>query len=1096
MSLADTRRGVERGVESISTPPRRSFDIRFSIEKPRPSIEEGIRSRPSTDIQRGLAELTIRENNKIEKHENQKKKKKTGGMEDLKSELVLTEHLESILELSKKHTESNIDPNDVESSKGLSSTAAHQRYQLNGPNRLKPPKETSQFIVFFRNFTNFFALLMEGAAVLCLIAFFISLGQSLNAKTEIIYDNLYIAVVLIFIVVANALFTYFQERSSSNVAKEFAKMAPTDNIIVIRDGKELGVKPDQLVIGDLVKIKLGDRIPADIRILHCADFTVDNSSLTGEVEPQARSPNNTSKNPLETKNLAFFGTSAMQGSCLGLVIQTGDGTAIGRIAQLVGQTKPGKTPLRIEIDSFCHIITAVAVVEGLFFLVLGFILNSKPDFAINNIITAIGIIVANVPEALLPTVTASLTLTAKRMKDKNVMVKNLEAVETLGSCTTVCSDKTGTLTQNRMTVAHVWYDGGIRLCNTSVNDKKADFSLDAPTFQKLQRCATLCSSAKFVEDPINLEKHVLKRATIGDASESALIKFVHPLRDIYEYRTEMPLIYTIPFNSKNKWQLNVCQSEDKSKTVVMMKGAPEMVLQYCDRYMMEGNILPKDDDFEKRFNATIKTLSSYGERILGFCELDISNQPDDVIVSQINEQGLLNVKKLQPTDLNLPRKQMCFIGLTALIDPPKEGVPEAVSLCNEAGIRVVMVTGDHPDTAKAIARQVNIIKGDTVEDIMERENIPRDQVPEERVDAVVVAGTDISVLTEKDWRSILKKRQIVFARTSPQQKLVIVERFQNNGEFVAVTGDGVNDSPALKKADIGIAMNISGSQVSKDSADMILLDDNFASIVSGIEQGRLIFDNLKKSIAYTVTHNVAELTPVLISFISGIPLPLGTLLMLSVDLGLDMIPAILYAYEPSESDIMKRPPRKRTDRLVTLNLLLYCYLQAGVVVSCGGFFAYLLVYARNGFEPSSLPLLYFNGYFQRGAAPLTNSVGSVLNEGDQLYLLHLGWSAFYAAILVGQWGNLLSCKTRNLSLFQHGIGTYWTVFAMVVQLIVACGIIYIPGLNMVFSAVQLPFLYWLAAVPFSFFLFGYNEMRKMMFRGMGKNNWIDKHVMW
>ncbi len=271
----------------------------------------------------------------------------------------------------------------------------------------------------------------------------------------------------------------------------FAAMAPSADIPTIRDGKETLIKPEELVIGDIVKLKLGDRIPADIRILQCVDFTVDNSSLTGEVEPQVRSAANTSKNPLETKNLAFFGTSAMQGTCIGLIISTGDNTAIGRIAMLVGHTKPGKTPLSIEIDQFCHIITFVAVGEGLFFLVLGFILNSKPAFIIPNIVTAIGIIVANVPEALLPTVTASLSLTAQRMKARMVMVKNLEAVETLGSCMTVCSDKTGTLTQNRMTVAHIWYDGSIKLCNTSMNDTRANYDLNNPTFQSLH--VSICS---------------------------------------------------------------------------------------------------------------------------------------------------------------------------------------------------------------------------------------------------------------------------------------------------------------------------------------------------------------------------------------------------------------------------------------------------------------------------------------------------------------------------------------------------------------------------------------------------------------------------
>ena len=420
---------------------------------------------------------------------------------------------------------------------------------------------------------------------------------------------------------------------------------------------------------------------------------------------------------------------------------------------------------------------------------------------------------------------------------------------------------------------------------------------------------------------------MLKREVNGDASEAALLKCCE-LSDgkVMEYRAARRKVCEIPFNSTNKYQVSIheCQVDsDVPGHLLVMKGAPERILDRCSTIMIDGEEHKMTSEWKEAFNNAYLELGGLGERVLGFCDfvLDTDSFPTGF--------------PFDGEDVNFPLTGLRFVGLMSMIDPPRAAVPDAVTKCRSAGIKVIMVTGDHPITAKAIAKSVGIISegSETVEDIANRLSIPVEEVNPREARAAVVHGGELKDMGESDIDEILiHHTEIVFARTSPQQKLIIVEGCQRMGAIVAVTGDGVNDSPALKKADIGVAMGIAGSDVSKQAADMILLDDNFASIVTGVEEGRLIFDNLKKSIAYTLTSNIPEISPFLLFILADIPLPLGTVTILCIDLGTDMVPAISMAYEEAESDIMKRQPRNPfTDKLVNERLISMAYGQIGMI---------------------------------------------------------------------------------------------------------------------------------------------------------------------
>jgi len=1016
--------------------------------------EPDIKRSKSFDIARQYSEASAKVQDAKEKKKKGKKVPKAT-LDDLKKEVEMDDHIIPVEELFARLNTSM--------ENGITSAQAESNLRRDGPNSLTPPKETPWYVKFAIELFGGFAALLWIGAILAFIAFGLS-GD---------ITNLYLGAVLVIVVVLTGCFSYYQDARSSSVMEGFKKMVPQE-ALVLRDGKRSKILASNLVVGDIIDVRGGDKIPADIRILQAASMKVDNSSLTGESEPLSRGTEMTDENPLETRNLAFYSTSATEGSCTGVVINTGDRTLIGRIAGLASRTENVETPIAIEIKHFIKIISTVAISLGVVFFIFGLFVYD----ILTNAVFVIGIIVANVPEGLLATVTVSLTLTAKRMARKNVLVKNLESVETLGSTTTICSDKTGTLTQNRMTVAHVWVDG--KVMSTDTNTQTGDYDKDSVAFQHLQRNCSLCNRAIFQETPpagASIEE-VLKADTVGDASESALLKFAHPLRDVYEYRSSNPKLFEIPFNSTNKWQLSIHKMDSGDGLVLVLKGAPERVFDRCSTVLCDGRQEPIDDRWRQKYQEAYDELGGKGERVLGFAELLLDP-------AQYNENF-----EFDEESNNFPTTNLCFLGFTALIDPPRPSVPGAVKTCQDAGIKVIMVTGDHPITAKAIAKQVNIITDDTVDDIAAKRGCSVEDVDPKEAKAIVVTGTHLKDMDDADLDRILQYPQIVFARTSPQQKLIIVEGVQRNGAIVAVTGDGVNDSPALKKADIGIAMGITGSDVSKEAADMILLDDNFASIVKGVEEGRLIFDNLKKSIAYTLSSNIPELIPFLLLILVQIPLPLSVILILCVDVGTDLIPAISLAYEKSEADIMKRRPRNSAvDKLVNARLICFSYLQIGVLQAMAGMFAYFVVLGDFGFAPWDL--IYLNSIWEDDDALLVDRDGRLLDDSARNVALKSAQAAYFVSIVVVQWADLCICKTRMLSLFQQGMKNWVLNFGLVFETALALLMLYIPFMDEILGTYPIGVQHLVPALGFSLAIFFYDEMRKLWIR-THRGGWLQR----
>ncbi|CAI5447938.1 unnamed protein product [Caenorhabditis angaria] len=999
-----------------------------------------------------------------------KKKGKAGSksLDELKRDIVIDDHEVPLETLLNRYSTSV--------TAGITESDAAQRLSRDGPNALTPPKQTPQWVKLCGSVFGGFNFLLWCASIASGIGYYMDVTTS---EDDVPKDNLYMAVILATVVSVTGLFDFYQDRKSGSLMDSFANMIPPKTLVV-RDGQTKEIEVKELVVGDLVRFRGGDRVPADLRVTLARGLKVDNSSLTGESDPQTRNTKFTSKNPLETKNLCLFSTSVLEGSGEGIVVLTGDRTVVGRIAALTTQVDSGPTPLAKEISHFIKIISVVAFTVGIAFFALALVYEYP---IIKAIVFFMGIVVANVPEGIVPTVTVALTLTAVKMRKKFCLVKKLQAVETLGSTSTICSDKTGTLTQNRMTVTHLWFDGEIR--DAEVLPPNDHFRGEKKygqneSYQKLMRCATLCSRSHFRVPEYDVP--LAKRVVNGDASEVAIMRYCEMIRgdgQVDEYRKQFPKLSEIPFNSTNKYQVSLHPMQNQNQNLLVMKGAPEKILKICSTYYQNGETKNVSKKFEKEFVKAYETLGSYGERVLGFCDLEL-NPNKYPLGFQFDTENV-----------NFPIKNLRFLGLIAMIDPPRPGVPEAVRVCQNAGIRVVMVTGDHPITAKAIATQVHIIEEDEdVTQIIDHDpkyNTANDEIYGKgrlrKTSAIVVHGEQLATMSPKTLKTIVTNyQQIVFARTSPAQKLQIVEAFQEAGNVVGVTGDGVNDAPALRKADIGIAMGIAGTDVSKQAADMILLNDNFASIVTGVEEGRLIFDNLKKSIAYTLTSNIPEITPFMSYVLLGLPLPMSIVAILMIDLGTDLWPAISFAYEVPESDIMQRAPRNpKHDNLVNKRLVMFSYMQIGAIQACAGFTTYFVLMMSNGWFPKDL-LGISEQWENKYIEDLEDSYGQQWSYEARKSLESSCYGTFFFTIVVTQWADLLASKTRKNSLVMQGLENQSLNGAMIFTVFLSTFVLNTPYVNTVLGVqafrIEIAFL----ALPYALIIVFYDEWRKFCVR--------------
>ncbi|KAH9409628.1 Sodium/potassium-transporting ATPase subunit alpha-1 [Tyrophagus putrescentiae] len=990
---------------------------------------------------------------------------------DLKTkDMQIKEHMMQIADVEAKY-ETNVKT-------GLGKEQAEQRLTMYGKNQLTPPKQTPEVVKFLKQLAGGFSLLLWFGAILCLFVYTISCFDEEDPEK----DNLYLGVTLIVVVILTGAFAYYQESKSSAIMDSFKDLIPR-KAFVLRDGVLQETDPVYLVLGDIVEVNSGDQVPADILILESSSCKVDNSSITGESEPLQRSNQCTHENPLETENIAFFSTYVTEGRARGMVIRTGDSTLIGQIAFLTTGLGSSETSIALEIKHFIKLVTLFSSTLGTIFFILSLCIGYN---WLEAVIFFIGIIVANVPEGLLATVTVSLTLTAKSMAKKNCLVKNLQAVETLGSTSIICSDKTGTLTQNRMSVAHVWFGNDTiaikGLKEAPKNPKvKAFFANKASGFEDFLRVVTLCNKAKFKPNQKRLPLE--KRECTGDASETALFKFVASLSvSVNRIRRKYPVVAEIPFNSFNKYYLTVHELANPAskhyqhhKYLVCIKGAPERILNLCNSILLNGESRDFDAVARRTMGAIFEHLAGKGERVLGFAEMYINN-----LDSIFEDAG--------HTKVNLKTaNKFTLLGLMSLIDPARPEVPDAVAKCRQAGIRVFMVTGDHPLTARAIAEGVGIITK-AKEDIVQLDDALLKRIfrlgegveGEGEGKAMVVPGDMLSKLSSDHLDYVVRNyMEIVFARTSPQQKLMIVQSCQRLGHMVAVTGDGVNDSPALKSANIGIAMGITGSDVSKQAADLILLDDNFASIIVGIEEGRVIFDNLKKSIAYTLASNYAEIMPFLVYVALGFPLALGTTTILCIDLGTDIFPAISLAYEKAESDIMKQKPRSREDHLVTRRMFNRAYFQIGMIQASAGFMNYFMVLAASGFFITDL--FNLRSVWDNKQYLIVNRYDEAFDYGKRKKIEGTAQTAYFVSIVVCQWADLIICKTRRNNICKQGMTNNVLNISLVVETILALFLSYCPGMY-ILKLFPLYWFNWFVALPFAVYIILYDEVRRLMLR--------------
>jgi potassium/sodium efflux P-type ATPase len=899
---------------------------------------------------------------------------------------------------------------------GLTEEEASSRIKEYGPNLLRQKKGPSLVKKFIHNFTNLLALLMWAGSAL---AFAIDLST--------------IGWAIILVIVVNALFSFWQEFKAEKAIEALRNLIPSF-ARVIRNGKEKKVYSTEVVPGDIVIFDEGDNIPADARLISTHELRVDNSVFSGESRPgykTAKMFHHTEEFIwTEMPNLVFAGTSVVSGNGLAVIIATGMSTEIGKIATLTQSVKEELSPLQKEINKLTQIIAIVAMVLGVFFLAIGVWVAQLSLAA--SILFALGIILGNIPEGLLPTVTLSLAVAVQRMSKRNVLIKKLSSVETLGSTNVICTDKTGTLTTNQISVRKVWIDNKVVEVSGSSYEPAGEFRWSSnkakvsPDFYKrvdislLANISILCSTANLL--PPSEERSFWSIS--GDPTEGALLVLAGKANYSVSVQREIyPLLKRFPFESIRKRMSSIHALPGGIKRA-FVKGSPKEMLSLSTRIMIGQQPILINENHRKEITRVIDSMARDGLRVLALAYRDIEKGTD--------------LNKITNEDVE---RDLTLIGITAMYDPPRPEVEGAITLCREAGIRVIMITGDYEVTALSIARQVGIVTSES---------------------AKVITGTALAAMSDDQLIEELKN-EVVFARVNPEHKFRIVKALKNTGNTVAVTGDGVNDAPALKRADIGIAMGIRGTDVAKEAADMILSDDNFASIVAGIEEGRAVFDNIRKFITYIFAHLVPEVVPFAVFAIFRTPVPITPLQILAIDLGTETLPALALGTEKPEKGIMQLPPRPKSKGLIDKSVLIRGYAWLGSLNAIFILIAYFWILFRGGWQP-----------------------GMQLEPNDLSFTnpLHLeATTIVFVGIIVLQFANLLAIRSETRSVFQLGFFSNKLIFwGIGFALVFTAALIYIPYFQEIFNTTGLGILEWIILFLFAVIIFLIEEFRKYAFQ--------------
>jgi magnesium-transporting ATPase (P-type) len=897
---------------------------------------------------------------------------------------------------------------------GLTEAEARSRLDEHGTNRIEEVRGPSLMRRLLAQFVHLFALLLWAGSALAFVAGLPTFG-----------------IAIIGVIVLNGIFGFFQEYRAERAVAALRRLLPPQ-ATVVRGGDETRISAEALVPGDVMVLQEGDRASADARLVEAADLRVDESNLSGEAHPvrkTAQPEREVHRNPIHAHNMVFAGSTVIAGGGSAVVIATGMRTEFGRIAALAQLVRPEPSPLQKEVGRVAQRVAFLSVAMGGTFFAIGFALAGL-SFR-DGAIFAIGIVLGNVPEGLLPTMTLALAMGVQRMARRNAVVKRLSSVETLGSCTVICTDKTGTLTTNQMTVRELWSSrrraqmtgAGYQPEGELVSHGRPLSRADLVSFLPVLRIGHLCNTARLV--PSNGERRSWQ--LIGDPTEGALLIAARKANLDQEFDLRLrPVIRRLAFDPKRKRMSTVHRALPREELLVMyVKGAPLELLDHCTRILVDGVELPLTDELRAEAVAENDRMASKALRVLGTAYRYL---PADV-ESRLAE--------LRPAEAE---RDLVFAGLVGMQDPPREEVPTAIESARLAGIRVMMITGDYGLTAESIARQVGLLREQPVH---------------------IVDGAELDVMSEEALRHVVSGREVIFARTTPEHKLRIVSALRSLGEIVAVTGDGVNDAPALKHADIGVAMGIAGTDVAREAADMILVDDNFATIVAAVEDGRAIFDNMRKFIVYIFAHLSPEAIPFIFFALFHIPLPLTVMQILAIDLGTETLPALALGVERPELDVMRRPPRPRTERLLDVRSLLRGYVFLGFMTTAVVLGAFLLFLISRGW------------HWGEAQAP------TVREGAEATTILFLG-------IVLMQVANAFACRTERVTAFMGGLFTNrFLLWGIAFELAFTAILIYVPLFQPIFGTAQVGPQWWGLLAAFAPLVFLAEEGRKATARRWG-----------